>query len=612
MVVTKVGVRKILKDIYKNKITVEEFEEKYDTETLEELNKEELIYLSDKKIKLSDKGKVKYQIGMTEKADLPFFTDEESPKFVPLWMAKTIMNDYHFVTHEDSEELYVYDGGIYKPKGEMIVKREAQRRLGKYVKTHYVNESLGAVKRENYVPSEKFNNPDDGIVVENGLLDIKTRKLKEHSPEIVHLSKIPWRYDPERDCPKVKQFVSEIVHKSDVKLIQEMFGYCLLKDYPYAKTFMLLGGGANGKSTLIKLLEEFLGRDNISNVSLQEILDKRFTRIDLFGKLANTHADLPSKKLEDTGIFKMLTGDDTVRGEKKYQDSFQFRNYAKLIYSANELPKTSDRTDAFYRRWIVIDFPHQFMDDDKKTDPSLPHSIIDEEEMSGVLNWALDGLDRILKQNGFSHTKTRKDIKQKWMKETDSLRAFVQIACECKRGTYVLKNDFYEIYKAFCDENDIYTVKKGEVTKTLPTIKPQVQLVRVGKNNEIGGIGNRPRIWKNIQIKESFISDNESFIKGRPHVQEVLGTLTTSIARESNNYNIYRKSSQNILDFLDLKKQILDLLPESNEKPVREDLVIDRISLEFDISEEKAEKWIKKLKESGEIHEPRSGFIKKL
>jgi len=174
------------------------------------------------------------------KAKLPFFTDDDNPKFVPMWMAECLMDDYSFATHEETGELYVYEGGIYKPKGEALVKREAQRRLNEYVKTHYVNETLEAVRRANYTPPEKFNNPEDGIVVENGLLDVKNRELKDHSPEYVHLTKIPWKYDPEADCPKIKQFVSEIVNEGDEKLIQEMFGYCLLKKYPYASFFVFL------------------------------------------------------------------------------------------------------------------------------------------------------------------------------------------------------------------------------------------------------------------------------------------------------------------------------------------------------------------------------------
>ncbi|MFB6089031.1 MAG: phage/plasmid primase, P4 family [Candidatus Aenigmatarchaeota archaeon] len=543
-----------------------------------------------------------------DKTDLPFFT--EDGKFVPLWMAENIMNDYHFATHEETEELYVYENGIYKAKGVSVVKSESQKRLKEYVKTHYVNEALEAVKRDNYTPQEKFNNPNDGIVVENGLLKVEERELKDHSPEYVHLTKIPWKYDPEADCPKIKQFISEIVNEGDKKLIQEMFGYCLLKDYPFSKAFMLLGSGANGKSTLLQLLKIFLGEDNIATPSLQDLLQDKFAKIQLFGKLANIHADLSSKKLENTGTFKMLTGGDMMYGQKKFQDPIKFKNHAKLIYSANELPKTDDRTEAFFRRWIVIEFPNQFSGED--ADPDLPDSLIDEEEMSGLLNWALDGLERIKEQNGFSQTESREEIEKKWIMKTDSLRAFLDIACETETDAYVVKKDFYELYKKFCSENNVYTVKKGQVTKRLPTLKPQIHLERVGKNNKIGGFGNRPRIWKNLEIKKSFIKENS-------YVQEVQPLRTSSIVRannNNNNNNNNNKRVQNTLDLSDLNKNTLlekieDFLP-NNGKTIDIDVFKDTLELELDVSEDRAEGLIDEMEEKGIIHQPRPGKIKKL
>jgi len=554
-----------------------------------------------------------------KKADLPFFTDDQNPKFVPLWMAKNIMKEKHFATHERTNELYVYENGIYKPRGETVVRKEAQERLGRYVKTHYVNETLEAVRRANYTSPDKFNNPNDGIVVENGMLDIKNRELKDHSPEYIHLTKIPWKYDPEKDCPKIKEFIGELVEKGDIKLIQEMFGYCLLRDYPIAKAFMLLGSGANGKSTLLTLLEEFLGTDNIATPSLQQLLDNRFARIDLFGKLANIHADLSSETLENTGVFKMLTGGDRIRGEKKYQDAIEFKNHAKLIYSANELPKTTDRTEAFFRRWLVIDFPHKFSEGDKKTDTDLPYSLIDEDEMSGLLNWSLDGLERVIEQEGFSQTKGRKEIKQKWVMQTDSLRAFLDTCCEVKENAWTTKKDFYDLYQKFCDENNVYTTKKGQVTKRLPSLEPKVRLERVGENNEIGGKGNRPRVWKNIEIKKSFI-------KGCSHVQEVQGLRTSSIAQAS---VTNKKSSENSLDLLDSdstrnkgvtdygsqpisnkKTQVLECYPEKDPKNLS---FIKALACEdVGISEEEFDEIHDNLSRDGEIMESDSGSWKKL
>jgi len=391
------------------------------------------------------------------------------------------------------------------------------------------------------------------------------------------------------------------------KLIQEMFGYCLLKKYPYAKAFMLLGSGANGKSTLLTLLEEFLGSDNVANPALQELLENRFAKIDLFGKLANVHADLSSKKLNGTGTFKMLTGGDTVRGEKKYQDAIKFRNHAKLIYSANELPKTDDRTEAFFRRWIVIDFPHQFTGED--ADENLPEKLITEEEMSGLLNWALDGLERIKEQGGFSHTESRDEIKQKWIIQTDSLRGFLDIACETDADAWTIKEDFQKVYQKFCEENNLYTVKKGQVTKRLPSLKPAVSLYRPDL-----GFEGRPRCWKNLKIKESFIKEHD-------YVQDVQPLRTSSIAhaRMTN-----KKGSSRQLDMLDMNSlqpnsnkidkvySCLDYLENLGDKPtpVKISMLIDRAEIEHNLEEEEIEKIIDKLKNEGRVHEPKPGKLK--
>ncbi len=471
----------------------------------------------------------------TQPNDLPYFTQTAHPKFVPMWMAIDLCNDLHFATHEPSNTIYVYNNGIYEPRGEKVIQTECQKRLGRFVKNNYINETVECIRRETYTPPEKFDNPSDGIVVINGLLNLKTKKLQKPSPEYIHLSKINAKYDPKAKCPKILNFINEIVNESDVALIQEMFGYCLLKDYPFAKAFMLLGGGSNGKSTLIDLLELFLGKENIATPSLQELLENRFAKISLYGKLANLHADLSSKKLQSTGTFKMLTGGDTIYGERKFQDPIEFKNYAKLIYSANELPRTNDRTTAFWRRWVVVDFPNEFPENDEGTDPNLPYSIATEEELSGLLNWALEGLDRLLENNHFSHTTSRNEIEKKWVMETDSLRAFLNMVCEVKLDGYVVKEDLYDAYKEFCADNNLYVVKKGEATKKIPSILPRVDLFRPEVD------GKQKRCWRNLVIKPEYLKEGKKCKADFTCRQEIPGethTLYTYRAERSNNNKI--------------------------------------------------------------------------
>lgn len=433
-----------------------------------------------------------------DKSELPYFTDDG--KFIPRWLAEDIQSDLNFVTHQQSEKIYVYEDGIYRPRGKQIIENEAQKRLGDFARQRFINETVNLIRFSTYRPPEDFNNPNNMLAVKNGFLNPVTRELEEFTPEKIHLTKINAKFDREADCPKVKKFLTEILHDKDILTVQEMFGYCLLKDYPLAKAFMLLGSGANGKSTLLKLLEIFLGEDNVANPSLQTLLDDKFASHRLFGKLANIHADLSSSEvLENTGKFKMLTGQDRMEGQEKYKNAFEFRNYAKLIYSANELPRTKDRTEAFFRRWIIIEFPNQFPEEDEDTDTSLPESIIDEEELSGVLNWALDGLERLLKNDKFTRTKARREVEERWIMQTDSLRAFLLKKCETKTGAWVSKKDFYEVYQAFCNKHNIFVAKKGQVTKRLPTLKPNVKIFRPVINGE------RVRCWENLTFKEKFL-----------------------------------------------------------------------------------------------------------
>jgi len=280
-----------------------------------------------------------------------------------------------------------------------------------------------------------------------------------------------------------------------MKLLQEMWGYCVTKDYKYHKAFMLYGSGKNGKSTLIELLKGFLGERNYSSVSLHDLCYKRFAKAKLYGKLANLHADIPSKKLIETGNFKMLTGEDTLWADVKHKEGFDFRNHAKLIFSANELPRTRDTTLAFFRRWIIIEFPNIFTGEDE--DPTLPDSIMTEEEMSGLLNWALEGLKRLREQGGFSKTETIEDVKSEWILRTDPLRAFVDRFVEVKKGAMIKKKDFESALGEFCEEHDLEPPTSSVIGRTLPTLIPQVKRERPKIE------GKQVRVWRNIKFKDT-------------------------------------------------------------------------------------------------------------
>lgn len=417
---------------------------------------------------------------------------KEDPYEFPHVMADEIMSKHHFKTASDTEELYIYNDGIYHDDGEVRVKTMVIG-IDPEKTSHYAQEVIFHLKGKTYTPREVFNSQSNLIPVENGILDITTFTVQPSTPDFLFTMRIPVVYDLKADCPKFKKFLQEILNQDDIEIIQEVFGYCLLRDYRYQKAFMFIGDGANGKSTLIEALRRFLGKENVSCIPLQELTDDRFSSSMLFGRLANMFADLPAKALYQTGKFKTLTGGDTINAQKKFQDGFSFLNYAKLIFSCNKFPAVKgDGSTAYYRRWTPIVFPHAFPDNDPNTDKNLIEKITTPDELSGILNWALDGLKRLRTDNQFSHAKSAEEIQEMVDKMSEPLLAFWKDSAinTTNESDAISKEEFYSCFVQYCDKKKLPKSSKTQVGHDLPTVMPGV---RAKENVTINGT--RQRAW---------------------------------------------------------------------------------------------------------------------
>jgi len=423
-------------------------------------------------------------------------------EFVPAEIAGMVQSKFRFATHKQSHEIWVYKDGVYYPDGEEIIREETRGLLGEDATDHHINEVVSHIRDTTFTDPKKFEPPHEFVNLENGILNFKTGKLEQHTPDIIFTNKLQVKYDPAARCSSILKFLSEILHPEDVPVIQEFIGYCLYRKYAFARALMCIGDGANGKSTLLRLIETLLDKDNVATPSLQTLMYNRFAAAELFGKLANIHADLPPAPLAQAGRFKMLTGGDTIYAERKHRDPFTFVNYAKLIYSANVLPQTADLTEAFWRRWIIVEFPNTFPEGDPKTDPHLLKKLTTPEELSGFLNWALAGLKRLLENGKFALTKTRGQIEEEWAKRTDSLRAFVTKHVKRDPNCHVTKEDFYAAYQEFCDEHEIEAVSKNMVGGRLPTL-----VKCLGQARKIEG--KAVKVWQGIRLIGEFEGKNK-------------------------------------------------------------------------------------------------------
>jgi len=409
--------------------------------------------------------------------------------------SKIIINEFNIFTFEDTNQIYIYNDGVYED-GEKKIKSFIQSVLNKISTIHSNNETCEHIRRQTYKKREFVEEEKNKICLLNGVLDLENLNIIPHNPEFIFFNKINAEYQPGEDCPQIKKFLSEIVNQEDVLILQEIAGYCLYKEYFIHKALMLVGSGANGKSTYINLLKEFLGQKNCVSIPLHHLEEDKFALANLHGKLANLFADLPSRALRNTSIFKMLVGQDLIPAEKKFKDKFFFTNYAKQLFSANQVPKSPEDSDAFFRRWMIINFPNQFVN--SKADKGLIKKLTTKKELSGFLNFALEGLKRLLENQDFSNTESVLEIRDRYIRLSDSIGAFIMDCVEIHPEEFVKKKKVFLDYCDYCRSLNYPITSENTFYKEIPK---QMRIEDYRPLLDVDGKKTRVHCWKGIKIK---------------------------------------------------------------------------------------------------------------
>jgi P4 family phage/plasmid primase-like protien len=423
-----------------------------------------------------------------------------------------------FSTRQDKfSEMWIYREGIYIPHAKTYIESFCRRILGRAYKKQIVSEIIDKIQAQTYIDSEKlFINEDLKLIpVKNGLLNLETNNLEDFNPNYKFFTRIEAKFDINKKCLNIQKFFSDILAtEEDVKVMQEIFGFLLYRNYSPQKAIMFTGFGRNGKSKTLDLMKRFIGAENCTNLSLEEIENNNFALSNLAHKLANLSGDISKTILKSTGTFKNLTGNDLISADRKFLPRLDFTNYAKLIFSANELPITYDITPAFFHRWVLIDFPYMFMsqkelnylsDGEKKNkklaDVNILNSLINEDELSGLLNWAIQGLKRLKLQGDFSTSSSVADVKMTWQRKSSSLNSFIMDCVEEDYDSDILKIDFRKKYNAYCRKYKLRPESDKNIKYVLTTN------CNAGENHISTG-----NYWSGIKIKEDKKNSEDSIL----------------------------------------------------------------------------------------------------
>lgn len=341
----------------------------------------------------------------------------------------------HVLAAQPDGTIYRYDDGVWEPTGEQLLREVGHRALAEVYGANTHTEICERIRAVRPKPREELGTPADTVAVANRLLELKTRQLRDLSPDDYALIQLPIEYDSDATAPRWEQFINEVIEEDRRDAIQEYVGYTLLVgELSIHHALMLVGEGSNGKSTFLRVMKSLLGEENITAHPLQGLSQSEHNVADLYGTVANICADLSSRGIGDGGMFKTLVGGDTVTGRRLYQEPFSFEATAKQLYSANQVPDVSIDDEAFFRRWLLVEFRTQFSDPDKPgpdENPELTDDLL--EELPGILNWALDGYDRLMEQGHFTSEGDLLDKRERWLSWGDSISKLIEDGIDYRR-----------------------------------------------------------------------------------------------------------------------------------------------------------------------------------
>ncbi len=303
------------------------------------------------------------------------------------------------------------------------------------------------------------------INLQNCTLEINGRSFKKrpHNPDDFLTYILPFEYDPKADAPLFIQYLDRVLpDTASQRVLGEFLGYTFTKDLKLEKCGILYGDGQNGKSVMFDIVNAVMGRENISNFSLGS-LKQEHNRAMIADKLINYGSEIKGDIESD--IFKQLVSGEPTSACFKYRNPFIMEDIPKLMFNANTFPKDVEHSTAYFRRFLIIPFTETISEEEK--DPDLAQKII-RNELPGILNWIMIGLDRILHQRKFSECAAANEVLNTFKRESDSVALFLeQEGWIANANRSVLLKEAYGHYKSFCIDEGFRALSSGNFRKRL-------------------------------------------------------------------------------------------------------------------------------------------------
>lgn len=278
-----------------------------------------------------------------------------------MWLAQAIHKKTPYI-YDKAKTFWLWKGNYYEivDQDDILSIIYDQTVDEKYLSGQFKAAALNAIKitgRKTVVKDK----PKGWVHFKNCIIDIDSWERLEPSPEYLLTEPIPHNFVDTTDTPTIDTFFKSWVEDKYVQTLYEVCAYTMLDDYPIHRVFLLYGSGRNGKGQFRKILTEIVGYTNTTALTLEGLSSNRFESARLYKNKLCTLGETNFALLEKTSMFKMATGGDMIPGEFKNGNPFVFENTAKMVINTNSLPQTTDKTEGFYSRWVILNFANKFM-----------------------------------------------------------------------------------------------------------------------------------------------------------------------------------------------------------------------------------------------------------
>lgn len=373
-------------------------------------------------------------------------------------LANRIIKDKQLITC--NEECYMFNGKYYKKiSDDKEIERIIHLEYNNNLKDNKRKEIVKFIKLKSWIPVSELNKNWNEIVFRNGVLNLANMTLYPHTPSVYNTIYIDCNYI--KDAPysqMIDDFFNQISQKEEDKksLLYEIVGYCLIRKNVFSKFFICYGEGATGKSTYLKMIRRIIGEENTSYLGFND-LEHAFKPAELFGKLINLGDDISYKGLQETDVLKKLVTGETFAAEQKYvQKPLNFSNFAKLIFTTNQLPEVYDRSSGFYRRVMLIGINKRI----ENPDPFFLDRLTDN-DYEYLLSVAVDKLMAALRVNKLTEVASEKVALEDYKTNQSSILSFIRdFSYNQDKLDHRPCMDLYVEYKQYCMDSGFKVMKK--------------------------------------------------------------------------------------------------------------------------------------------------------